>query len=697
MMDSASLAIHFSPLIPAFWLMALGVIGAIIVAVKCLLFKRLYIWRILTLALFVLILAGPSLYEEDRESVPSVGVLIVDDSASSDFGERRARIEAARKHIENSVARLGEQVLDLRIITAPDNGALASKTALYNALETAFSDVPLSRRAGAVFLSDGQIHDVPNIEQFENVFGPVHILLSGKHSERDRRIEIIHAPSFGIVGQEIDVRFKIHDHGYERSDQPRFADVVLRLGDGSEIRESVRVGQEHALSLPVEHAGQNVFELQVAQLKDELTYRNNIAAIDFRGVRDRLRVLLVSGKPYAGGRTWRDLLKADPSVDLVHFTILREPDKIDATPQREMSLIAFPFRELFEIKLYEFDLIIFDRYRVNRILPDQYFQNIARYVEDGGAFFEVSGPAYAGENSIYYTALDRILPAQPSGQVLNTQYTPKISERGAAHPVTRQFDDKAWGPWMRQIDLRDVRGDILMEGLDNRPLLALNRVGEGRVAQLASDHAWLWARGVGDGDIKGGPHTELLRRIVHWLMKEPELDENAFDITVDGRRIFIQRAAFDRAQDNITITDPNGVVHTLSLSANSKNSLLEGVYNADDIGVYRIKSADGQNAVAVIGEINPPEFRDVLSTPEKLTPITAASNGGAVWLSDIAKPDIRFKRASPFAGRSWIAFEDKNAYTVTGAKERALLPLWASLVLLLGYIVTTWFFEGRRR
>ena len=688
-------AIHFSPLVPLFWLIALGVFGALVIGLKCVLAKRIYAWRAATLALFLFILAGPSLYEEDRENVPGVVVIIADESASSGFGERQQRINEALSHIQNSIQREAMPI-DYRVFNAPVNGALASETALYATLEEAFSDVPLSRRAGAVFLSDGQIHDIPNIERFENVFGPVHLLVSGKRNERDRRIDIVNAPAFGIVGQEIRVRFKILDNGYGAANDIRSADVVLRLGDGQEIRETVRVGQEHELSLPVEHAGQNVYELEVAELDDELTYRNNVAAIDFRGVRDRLRVLLVSGKPYAGGRTWRDLLKADPSVDLVHFTILREPDKIDSTPQNEMSLIAFPFRELFELKLYEFDLIIFDRYRVNRILPDHYFQNIARYVEEGGAFFEVSGPAYAGDDSIYYTALGSILPAQPSGEIFNNRFIPQISKRGAAHPVTRQFDENIqnnWGPWMRQIDLRDVKGDVLMEGIGGRPLLALNRVGEGRAAQLASDHAWLWARGV-EG---GGPHTELLRRIVHWLMKEPELDENALDIKVSGRRIVVQRAAFDRSEDEITVSTPDGRSETVLLKPRSDTGILEAAYMAEDIGVYRFKSSDGQNGVAVVGEMNPAEFRDVLSTEEKLAPVIDASGGGAVWLSDVPRPDIRVKKNGPYAGRSWIAFEDKNAYTVTGARERPLLPLWAFMGLLISMIVATWFFEGRRQ
>ena len=100
--------------------------------------------------------------------------------------------------------------------------------------------------------------------------------------------------------------------------------------------------------------------------------------MQINGVRDRLRVLLVSGEPHAGERTWRNLLKSDASVDLVHFTILRPPEKQDGVPVDELSLIAFPTRELFIEKIEDFDLIIFDRYRRRGILPSLYLENIAQ-------------------------------------------------------------------------------------------------------------------------------------------------------------------------------------------------------------------------------------------------------------------------------------------------------------------------------
>ncbi len=133
-------------------------------------------------------------------------------------------------------------------------------------------------------------------------------------------------------------------------------------------------------------------------------------------MRDKLRVLLVSGEPHAGERTWRNLLKSDASVDLVHFTILRPPEKQDGTPINELSLIAFPTRELFQQKIGEFQLIIFDRYARQGVLPIIYFDNITRYVRDGGAVLVAAGPDYASQTSLWRTPLDAILPAEPDRQ-----------------------------------------------------------------------------------------------------------------------------------------------------------------------------------------------------------------------------------------------------------------------------------------
>ena len=225
------------------------------------------------------------------------------------------------------------------------------------------------------------------------------------------------------------------------------------------------------------------------------------------GVRDRLRVLLVSGEPHAGERVWRNLLKSDPSVDLVHFTILRPPEKQDDTPIRELSLIAFPIRELFDTKLDDFDLIIFDRYSRRGVIPDAYLDNVVRYVRNGGALLDAAGPNFGTPMSLARTPLGTILPAEPTGEVYDEGFKPALTDLGRRHPVTEGLPgagprdgEASWGRWFRQVDTRVRHGGVvLMTGDRGDPLLVLDRVGKGRVAQLMSDEMWFWARGFEGG------------------------------------------------------------------------------------------------------------------------------------------------------------------------------------------------------
>ena len=350
-------------------------------------------------------------------------------------------------------------------------------------------------------------------------------------------------------------------------------------------------------------------------------------------MRDKLRVLLVSGEPHAGERTWRNLLKSDASVDLVHFTILRPPEKQDGTPINELSLIAFPTRELFQQKIGEFQLIIFDRYARQGVLPIIYFDNITRYVRDGGAVLVAAGPDYASQTSLWRTPLDAILPAEPDGNVTDQAFRPSLTELGRRHPVTRGLDGAAsnppnWSEWFRVVDTRNATGTTVMQGPDAKPLLVLSREGEGRVALLLSDHIWLWARGF-EG---GGPHLDLLRRLSHWLMKEPDLEEEALRLTMSGRNLVVRRQTMADSVADVTLTSPSGASRVLKLEP-TEPGVWEKSIVADELGLWR--ATDGKlNALVNIGPANPREFAEVTSTTDVLAPIANATGGAARRLDD---------------------------------------------------------------
>src|SRR6185437_2938590 len=462
--------------------------------------------------LMVAALANPSFTREDRDPLTSVAVVVVDKSPSQSFGNRTQQTEEARDALVKRLRTI--KGLELRVVEAGQADGETDGTRLFHALQAALADVPPERIAGAFLITDGRVHDVPSDAAALGFAAPLHALITGVPNEHDRRVALVSAPRFGIVGQQQTITFRVEDSGVPPGGS---ADVKISR-DGEVIdRRTVRAGTNSEVQIPIPHSGQNIVEIEASALPGgELTTVNNRAVVSIDGVRDKLRVLLVSGEPHAGERTWRNLLKSDPNVDLVHFTILRPPEKQDGTPINELSLIAFPTRELFQTKLDQFDLIIFDRYARQGLLPMLYFQNIADYVRKGGAVLVAAGPDYTGPGALNDTPLGSVLPAEPTGNITEQPFRPTETTAGKRHPVTRGLPGgdstpPKWSEWFRVVDTRVHGGDTLMTAAGN-PLLVLAHEDQGRVALFLSDHIWLWARGY-EG---GGPYLELLRRMVHW-------------------------------------------------------------------------------------------------------------------------------------------------------------------------------------
>ena len=683
--------IAFAPLVPTLvlWigLAAIVVIAAVLMLARA----RGAAVRVAALALILLALANPSFTREEREPLSSVAAVVVDRSPSQNFGERTRETNEAREAL---VARLKDiKGLEVRVVEAGQADGETDGTKLFSAVTSALSDVPTDRVAGAFLITDGRVHDIPANAAAIGFNAPVHALVTGRSNERDRRVAIVAAPRFGIVGQTQTITYRLDDQGVTNQS----ARVVVRR-DGDVLSErAVRSGEQVSVTIEIPHAGPNIVEIEASKLDGELTPVNNRAVVSIDGVRDKLRVLLVSGEPHSGDRTWRNLLKSDASVDLVHFTILRPPEKQDGTPINELSLIAFPTRELFQQKINEFQLIIFDRYARQGVLPISYFDNIARYVRNGGAVLVSAGPDYASPTSIWRTPLDAILPAEPVG-VSEQAFTARLTNIGKRHPVTRGLEGANsepphWSRFFRLIDTRNPANPPVMEGADGKPLLLLSRQGEGRVALLLSDHIWLWARGY-EG---GGPHLDLLRRTSHWLMKQPDLDEEALRLKVEGRDLVAIRQTMADTVQPVTITSPSGVTRQVTLSAGEPGEWRASV-SADELGLWQ--ATDGSlKALINVGPVNPKEFAEVTSTTEALRPLLQATGGDARRVADsgsIDLPRVLPVRASTvFRGEGWLGVKMRDASVVRGI---GVLPVFAGLIglsLLLGAFASTWLREGR--
>ncbi|NBB83088.1 MAG: hypothetical protein GVY28_06740 [Alphaproteobacteria bacterium] len=694
--EAATIAL--APMLPWSVLAPLFAVAAAAVAYAFIRRARGAAWRALAVLALIVILLDPSLVEEEREPINDVAVVVVDRSPSQDLGDREGRADRALADLRARLDR--ESGLEVRIVEAGGASGAIDETELFAALDRATADVPRRRLAGAFLVTDGQVHDVPARLDGLAEGGPVHTLLTGERDEADRRLVVANAPAFGLVGQRVTVTVRVDDLPEGPGEGPRTARLtVTRDGTATDTYE-VPVGVDQDLDVPIEHGGSTVLEFEVEAGPRELTLANNAAAVVVNGVRDRLRVLLVSGEPHQGERTWRNILKSDPAVDLVHFTILRPPEKQDGTPIDELSLIAFPIRELFELRLDEFDLVIFDRYRRRGVLPNIYFANIARYVEEGGALLEASGPSFADMVSVYRTPLGSVLPGEPTGNVVERPFRPGLTDLGRRHPVTTALLEAAgppdteptWGRWFQQIDVVPSGGYTLMGGIDDRPLLILDRVGEGRVAQLTSDQMWLWARGF-EG---GGPQGELLRRLAHWLMKEPELEENDLRATVDGTRIAIERRALDAAPRSVEVETPSGESVTVELADDEdRPGRWTGTLAADEPGIFRI--SDGElTTLAVVGTLNPLELTDMRTTAAVLSPVAEATGGAVRWLAEDGLPEIRRVRPErDTAGRTWLGLRANGDYVVTGVREVPLLPAALALLLGLGLLMAAWRREGR--
>jgi hypothetical protein len=679
----AGARIAFDPALPMPALIALASLAALSFA--------LYIWRgggapvlrALGIAFVFLGVSQPQWVRETREPAEDVALVVIDQSESLALAGRR---EAARTAGDAIAQRLSaEQGLDVRV---RETRGGADGTMIASVIEDALADVARDRIGGVIVVTDGQAADPPHNPRAIAELGPAHILIVGDPERGDRRLELTQAPTFGIIGEPLRIAGRVIDPAGD-------APVRVRVSiDGEPAADVVvRANRPFTAELRLPHRGRNMIVVEAEAGPQEIALSNNRHAFAANGVRDRLRVLLVTGEPHAGARVWRNLLKSDPAVDLVHFSILRPPDKQDFTPLNELALIPFPTEELFERRLDEFDLIIFDRAPQRGILQAYYYSQIARRVEQGGALLVTAGESEAGLDGLYRTPLSAILPSQPTGEIVRRAYRPAPTDLGRRHPIVRGLSSpERWGRWTQQIEARASGGQAVLQGADGRPLLVVDRAGDGRVAQLWSDQPWLWARGY-DG---GGPHGELLRRLAHWLMQEPELEDERLSLDTAARGLVIERSTLGRAPGAIEIIAPSGERSTVQLSENAPG-LWRGDVEASEQGLYEARSGT-LRAFAALGPLNPREAAALTADPDILRPFAQAT-GGSVFLTGEdghRLPEVRrIERGARASGANWIGFERNGAYTVRAARASPLGPGWAWALIGVALLMLGWRRESR--
>lgn len=685
------MSLTFAPLFGWIWLAAFGLAVAGLCAFM--LFKRMRgtILRILTGATLLAALANPVFHQDERQPLNDVALIVVDHSDSQKLGNRMVQSDQAVEELKQRIGTLPNTELRISTITSGlDAGREGTRA--FAALGRAMADIPHDRFAGAIIVTDGEVHDVPEGKALATLQGPIHALISGSRKENDRKLVIDHAPQFTLVGQSAKINFHVEDQGGS-------SDIAVTITHSGEEPKHLVVhpGAQGEISIDVTHAGKNFISLAAEIRAGELSTANNTALATVEGIRDRLRVLLVSGQPNPLERTWRNLLKADSAVDLVHFTILRPPEKQDGTPNNELSLIAFPTKELFVDKLDKFDLVIFDRYQREAILPDSFIGNIADYVRKGGALLISSGPDFAQEDGLASTPLGDVLAAQPTGQVTEAPFKPRLTDLGERHPVTQSLPgasktDPKWGTWFRLIDAApsaDAATETLLQGAGDKPLLVLRRVDEGRVAQLLSDQGWLWAKGY-DG---GGPESEMLKRIAHWLMKEPDLEEDRLSAHQLGNDVVVDRFGLADEYKSVQMQWPSGKTTDLPLTKKSPGHFT-GQIPATEAGLATLH--DGAlETVVELGSGDAREMADLLATDKKLKPATDTTGGGTFWLEDGLPHISKQSATAAFAGSGWLNLKANGLYKVLAIREVALFSSLLALAVLLLLTSFMWWREGR--
>jgi len=662
--------------------------------------------RAATLVTFAAALLGPVLIHEQREPTQATLAVIVDRSQSQKLGLRTQQSDEALALLQAELAKYPQ--FDVRLIEVTGEMRDAHETRLFAPLQQALADIQPARQGGVILISDGQVHDIPASLAELGISAPINALITGSPDEYDRQIRITAAPRFGLVGGQVQISYLVDEAGRNATPEPVI--VTLSLNGREVERQTVRVGEQAQFTFELPLAGNNIIELSVPELEGELTTINNHVAVVIDGVRENLKTLLVSGEPHNGLRIWRDLLKSDTGVDLIHFTILRPPEKFDNTPTDELALISFPTTELFVDKIDEFDLIILDRYQHYDILPLIYYDYIAEYVRKGGALLLATGPEYADPTvSLALTPLNSVLPAAPTGGVLEQPFLPRLTFTGRHHPVSRdlegaQNDPPTWGRWLRQIDVGRIDQDVrvLLSGIDDKPLMLLGHKGQGRVGMLLSDQGWLWARGF-EG---GGPYANLYRRMAYWLLKQPELEEEALRARVEGSHIYIERQTMMAIDDDdwdydllrAKIITPSGAEKEQELTWDA-TSLLRGDFMSDEIGLFRIENGD-KTTFALIGSLDAPEFAEVISTTAKLEPLISSSGGNIMRLSQggeaaVTLPPIQIVAEGGRKADNRLILNESRDSRLLRVETVPLYSAFLALFVTLLLLGATWYREGR--
>ena len=441
--------IYFEPIIPIY---------LIIILILVFIFSTIHaivkkidgsFLRFFLLTLLLVLVIQPIIKIENRELEKDIITILIDKTASQKITNRIKDVDEVYNKLLSKIGKL--EGIDILKISVDDQSIRTSfgsikeinseqseeekiirnvedlnSSKLISILKNHINKYPSKKISTIFMITDGQIHDLTVHSALEKIEIPIYYILAGDKKLNDIKLTLVSKPNFNYLDERTKIKFKVEDFLHNQD----LVELTVQNSFMPEIKKKIKVGIVNDIEFDLPKIGQNFFKLSVEKKENEISILNNSEIIKIDGIRKKLRVLLISGNPYMGTRVWRNFLKSDPSVELIHMTVLRPPEKNDNTPFNELSLIPFPIKELFENKLSKFELIIFDNFKGRNVLSPLYLQNLKRFVNNGGALLEIAGPAYNSKYSLFRTEIGSILPGVPSGKVIRKEFKPKLTEIG---------------------------------------------------------------------------------------------------------------------------------------------------------------------------------------------------------------------------------------------------------------------------
>ncbi len=681
--------INFYPLFSNQTILLFTLIFLIILALYFYLSLKYFFLRVCIFLIFLLLITNPMINSMKKKYYNDILIVLYDKTQSVVETKKTRQLLEVKEKIENNIKKLEKlEVVEIEVDNLNNLNNEKIDTKIITKLQKTFEKFEKNRVAGVIIVTDGVIHDLEKIESdFEDI--PMHFFLLGKKNERDRSIITESIPEYALVGKPINFIFKIIDGKFEEDIEATF------ILDGVEVfSETFAPNINHQINLPISHAGENLLEIKISNHPDEITFANNYKVFKINGIHEKLRVMLISGEPNMGLRNWRNILNSDPSIELLHFTILRPPSKRDLTPVRELALIPFPSQELFSADISKFSLIILDQYTLQGILPKKYLDNIVDYVINGGAILNISGQEYLGDRSLSNSPLANILPAKPES-FSTKSFIPTLTNLGKRHPITNtlenSYKNKKWGKWFSFIKTNQASGQTLMTA-NSHPLLIINEVSDGRIAQILSDQGWVWKK---DRENKG-PLLKLLRNIIHWLLKTPEFQENYLEVFKNGDLITLNLNSLYQGNTKAIITNPMGKEISVLMKDNKNGSLI-GTFESNEYGKFSLNVNDIKKDF-FLGVSNSIELERVRSSDFLIDSFFKKNKNyiySTTWLGSDIPTILKVYSKNNIAGKNWVGLLEKKVKKNDIFVKKEFINWLLVMPLLLLLLFMCWFRENK--